>query len=222
MCWLLRAPDKRFSHTLDSLGRWPRPVCSFRSAQAATMLEFHVLLTNCFVRRWFCVVHGPKPPLHHHNWLSFGRFQDTESFLIPCPRHVSSGLPLAVKLASTPWHLVQKNGEILYLLMCFFLLCLSWLLRSRVRKLWITLHSVGTSQRTEGTSIRKTVCECHRDFKASNDSYVVSHVAMFSILTTQHKRQSIMDSLVQPPWVLFPLLWPFMVKACIKKINPVI
>ena len=37
----------------------------------------------------------------------------------------------------------QKLGEILYLLICFFLPCLSWLLRSRVRKsgrnLWITL-----------------------------------------------------------------------------------
>jgi len=46
-----------------------------------------------FCPTWFCVVHGPKPPLHRHNWLSFGKFQDTESFLIPCPRHVSSRLP---------------------------------------------------------------------------------------------------------------------------------
>jgi hypothetical protein len=30
--------------------------------------------------------------LHHQNWLSFGKFQDTEYFLIPCPRHVSSQL----------------------------------------------------------------------------------------------------------------------------------
>ena len=38
----------------------------------------------------------------------------------------------------------QKRGEILYLLICSFLPCLSWLLRSRVRKsrkdLWITLY----------------------------------------------------------------------------------
>jgi len=91
ICWLLRAPDKHFSHTLNSLGRWPQPASSFRSAQAATLLEFHVPLTNCFVHRWFCAVHGPKP-----------------------------------------------------LLICFFLPCLSWLLRSRVRKfwrdLWITLY----------------------------------------------------------------------------------
>ena len=66
---------------------------SFRSAQAATLLEFHVPLTNFFVRRWFCAVHCPKPPLHRHNWLSFGKFQDTERFLIHCARHFSSRLP---------------------------------------------------------------------------------------------------------------------------------
>ena len=36
----------------------------------------HVAFTNCFVCMWFCVVHDPKPPLHSHNWLSFGKFQD--------------------------------------------------------------------------------------------------------------------------------------------------
>jgi hypothetical protein len=68
------------------------PACSFPSAQAATLLEFLLPLMNCFVNRWFCVVRGPKPPLHCHNWLSFGKFQDTEWFLIPCPRNVSSRL----------------------------------------------------------------------------------------------------------------------------------
>jgi len=112
MCWLLRVPDKRFSHTLDSFCRWPRPAISFRSAQAVTLLEFHVPLTNCFVRRWFCVVHGPKPPLHRHNWLSFGKFQDTERFLLPTPRHVSSRLPPSAetcKYATAPS--TQKNLE---------------------------------------------------------------------------------------------------------------
>ena len=56
---------KFLPHTLH--GRWPRPACSFRSAQAATLLEFHVPLTNCFFRRWFCVEHGLKRPLHGHN-----------------------------------------------------------------------------------------------------------------------------------------------------------
>jgi hypothetical protein len=41
---------------------------------------------------WFCVILGPKRSLHRHNWLSFGKFQDTERFLIVCPRHVSSRL----------------------------------------------------------------------------------------------------------------------------------
>ena len=90
--WLLRAPGKRFSHTLDSLSRWARTACSFRSAQTATLLEFHVPFTNCFVCRWFCVVHDPKPPLHRHNWLSFGKFQGTERFLIHYERHFSSRL----------------------------------------------------------------------------------------------------------------------------------
>ena len=53
----------------------------------------HVTFTNCFVCRWLCAVHDPKPPLYIHNWLSFGKFQDTERFLIHCERHFSSRLP---------------------------------------------------------------------------------------------------------------------------------
>jgi hypothetical protein len=89
----VRAPDRWFSQMLDSLGQWPRLAYSFHSAQAATLLEFHVPFMNCFVHRWFCVLHGPKPLLHCHNWLSFGKFQDKECFLISCPCHVSSWLP---------------------------------------------------------------------------------------------------------------------------------
>ena len=52
---------------------------------------------------------------------------------------------LAVEPGRTPRPLVQKKTwKILYLLICSFLPCLSWLLRSRVRKsrrdLWITLY----------------------------------------------------------------------------------
>ena len=95
----------------------------------------HVSFTNCFVCGWFCVVHDPKPPLHSHNSLSFGKFQDTERFLIHCERHFSSRLPPSGgtwKYAKAPS--TKKLWEILYLLMCSFLPCLSWLLRSRVRK----------------------------------------------------------------------------------------
>jgi hypothetical protein len=61
---------------------------------------------------WFCVVHGPKCPLHRHNWLSSGILQDTERFLIPCPRHVSSRLPPSgetCKYVMTP--ITQTNLE---------------------------------------------------------------------------------------------------------------
>ena len=68
----------------------------------------------------------------------------TQRFFIPCPRHVSSRLLPSgetCKYVMTPS--TQKNLE-RYLLMCSFLLCLSWFLRSRFRKfrrdLGITLY----------------------------------------------------------------------------------
>ena len=51
------------------------------------------------------MVRDPKPPLHSHNSLSFGKFQDTERFLIHCERHFSSRLPPSGgnwKYAKTP------------------------------------------------------------------------------------------------------------------------
>jgi hypothetical protein len=50
-------------------------------------------------------------PLVTRQMLNFGKFQDTDRLLIPCPRHVSSRLPpLAVKPASMPRRLVQKKN----------------------------------------------------------------------------------------------------------------
>jgi hypothetical protein len=75
-------------------------------------------------------------PLVTRHMSNFGKFQDTDRFLIPCTRHVSSRLPPSgetCKYATASN--IQKFGEILYLLICSFLLCLSWLLRSRVLKL---------------------------------------------------------------------------------------
>ena len=43
-----------------------------------------------FVQPYSCSICAP---LHRHNWLSFGKFQDTEHFLIHCERHFSSWLP---------------------------------------------------------------------------------------------------------------------------------
>jgi hypothetical protein len=102
---LTKVSRTRSTVSADGPGR-PAP---FRSAPAAILLEFLVPLTNCFICTWFCVVLGPKPPLHRHNLLSFGKFQDTERFFIPCPRHISSRLHLAVKTASTPWRLLPKQ-----------------------------------------------------------------------------------------------------------------
>jgi hypothetical protein len=68
------------------------------------------------------------------------------AFLFPVHAMFRHDCPLVVKPASTPRRLVPKKklGEILHLLICSFLLCLSWLLRSRVRNfrrdLWITLY----------------------------------------------------------------------------------
>ena len=57
------------------------------------------------------------------------------AFLFPVHAMFRHDCPLAVKPASTPRRLVDKKlGEILYLLICSFLLCLSWLLCNRVRK----------------------------------------------------------------------------------------
>jgi len=47
--------------------------------------------------------------LHRHNWLSFGKFQDTERFLIHCARHFSSRLPPSGGTCKYAKTLVQKK-----------------------------------------------------------------------------------------------------------------
>ena len=76
------------------------------------------------------------------------------SFLFTVNAIFRHDYPLAVEPGSSPRPLVQKKfGEILYILICSFLPCLSWLLRSRVRKsrreLRITLYTVYSSQRCD-------------------------------------------------------------------------
>jgi hypothetical protein len=60
----------------------------------ATLLEFHVPLTNWFARSYFFMVHSPKSPLHRHCLLSFLKFQDTGRLHIRSPHHISL-LPLS-------------------------------------------------------------------------------------------------------------------------------
>jgi len=56
-----------------------------------------------------------------------------KAFLFPVDAMFRHDCPLAVRSARAP-STQKKLGEILYLLICSFLLCLSWLLRSRFRK----------------------------------------------------------------------------------------
>ena len=63
-----------------------RPLC-FAAHRQPLCWNFMYHSQIVFDRRWFCAVHGSKPPLHRHNWLSFGKFKDTERFLIHCARH---------------------------------------------------------------------------------------------------------------------------------------
>jgi hypothetical protein len=81
-----------------------------------------------------------------HNWLGFGKFQGTQRFLIPCPRHDSSRLPPSgetCKNATAPS--TQKNLERFSTYWCGPLrMWPSRLLYHRCRKsrrdLWITLY----------------------------------------------------------------------------------
>jgi hypothetical protein len=110
-----RAPDKRFSHTLDCLGRWPRPACSFRSSQAATLLELHVPLTIVFFfRRWFiCGIwfETSVAPSQLTRFLANSKTQN--AYLFPVYAMFRHDCPLTVKPANTPRRLVhtKKNLE---------------------------------------------------------------------------------------------------------------
>jgi hypothetical protein len=105
-----RAPDKRFSHILNSLGRWPRLVCSFHSAQAAPLLEFHVPHTNVLsigdsvwymVRNLHCIITNDSV-------LANSKTHNT--FLFPVHATFRHIWPLAVKPASMPRRLVHKKN----------------------------------------------------------------------------------------------------------------
>ena len=107
----------------------------------------HVPFTNCFVCRWFCVVRYMIRNLRYTVTIDsvLANSKTQNAFLFTVIAIFRHDYPLAVESGRTPRPLVQnKLGEILDLLICFFLPCLSWLLRSGVRKsrrdLWITLY----------------------------------------------------------------------------------
>jgi hypothetical protein len=99
-----------------------------------------------FVLPYRCSICPPLVTWQMSNLAILANSNTHNASLFPVHAMFSHDCPLAVKPASMPRRLVHKKklGEILYLLMCCSLLCLSWLLCSRVRKfrrdLWITLY----------------------------------------------------------------------------------
>jgi hypothetical protein len=93
-------------------------------------------------------------------------YKTKNGFLSPVHVILRHDCALAVKPASTPWRLLPKLGQILYLLICFFLLCLSWLLRSRVRNFWRGLTNYPVLYRYCDKLVNSTVIffKCRRVF----------------------------------------------------------
>ena len=120
--------------------------CSFRSAQAATLLEFMYhsrIVLSVGGSVWYMIRnHGCTVTIDS----VLANFKTQNSFLFTVNAIFRHDYPLAVEPGSTPRppSTKKKLREILYLLICSFLPCLSWLLRTRVRKslreLWITLY----------------------------------------------------------------------------------
>ena len=114
---------------------WVRTACSFRGAQAITLLEFmyHSRIVLSVGGSVWYVIRNLRCTVTIDSVLANSKTQNT--FLFTVNVIFLHNYPLAVEPGSTPRPLVQKKlGEILYLLICSFLPCLSWLLRSRVRK----------------------------------------------------------------------------------------
>ena len=77
--------------------------------------------------------------LHYTTDSVLANSKTQNAFLFPVHTMFPHDCPLAVKPASMPRRLVHEKtwrDKILYLLICSFLLCLSWLLRSQVLKFW--------------------------------------------------------------------------------------
>jgi hypothetical protein len=74
-------------------------------------------------------------PLVTRQMSNFGKFQDTDRLLFPVHAMFRHDCPPSCETCKyTTAPSTKKLGEILCLLICSFLPCVSWLLRSRVRK----------------------------------------------------------------------------------------
>ena len=110
--------------------------CALRNEQAATLLEFlyhsrNILSVGGSV--WY-MIRNLCYTVTFDSFLAHSKTQN--AFLFTVNAIFRHDYPLAVEPGSTPRPLVKKKklGEILYLLICSFLPCLSWLSRSRVPK----------------------------------------------------------------------------------------
>jgi hypothetical protein len=125
---------------------------------------------DCSVRRWFCVVLGPKPPLYRQNWLSFINFQDTERFLVPCPRHFQSCLPPSgetCKYSMVPITHTNTERFSTYWNAIFSCVCLRSEIPEGLRitqylgtKAWRNVvHSYNTNENEDSNGIKKDITQ---------------------------------------------------------------
>ena len=122
---------------------------ALRNEQAATLLEFmyHSRIVLSVGGSVCYMIRNIRCTVTIDSVLANSKTKN--AFLFTVNANFSHDYPLAVEPGSTPRPLAQKElGDILYLLIYSFLPCLSWLLRSRVRKsrrdLWITLYTFST------------------------------------------------------------------------------
>ena len=116
--------------------QWARTACLFRSAQAATLLEFmyHSRIVLSIGGSVWYMIQNLRCTVTIDSVLANSKTQN--AFLFTVNAIFRHDYPIAVEPGITPRPLVQKKnlGEILYLLISSFLPCLSWLLRSRFWK----------------------------------------------------------------------------------------
>ena len=110
ICWLLRAPDKRFSHTLDSLGRWLGRPLRFAAHRQPLSWNFMyhsriVLSVGSSVRY---MIRNLRCTVTIDSVLANSKTQN--AFLFTVHAIFRHDYPLAVEPASTPRSLLQKKN----------------------------------------------------------------------------------------------------------------
>jgi hypothetical protein len=147
MCWLLRAPDKSFSHTLDSLSQWTQPACCFtahRQPLSAGISCITQELLSIGGSVWY-LVQNLCYTITTDSVLANSKTQN--AFLSLDLAMFRHDCPLAVKSASMPWYLLPKQTWGDSLPTDILLSAVSGLLCCRVRKfrtyLWIVMYLHG-------------------------------------------------------------------------------